>query len=184
MPDDDAPKKSGSHLPAVLTAAIAVLFLTTVPFAVLRASERRAEPLSADPDTQERTEGEKIYQRNCVACHETRGQGRPGKYPSLLGASWLLGDKETAIRIVLLGVVGPMEADGRTYNNNMPNFGVNLSDLDVARVLTFTRGHWGNQAGPVSEAEVAKVRASLGGRTQPWGGGGELAEARKSAVLP
>lgn len=171
-------------MPAVLTALIAVLFLTAVPFAVLRANERRVEPVVEDLDTHERTEGEKVYQRNCVSCHETRGQGRPGKYPSLIGASWLLGDKETAIRIVLLGVVGPMEAEGRTYNNNMPNFGVNLSDLDVARVLTFTRGHWGNQAGPVSEAEVAKVRASLGARTQPWGGGGELSEARKSAVLP
>jgi mono/diheme cytochrome c family protein len=184
MTEHAEPQKGASHMPAVLTALIAIVFLTAVPFLVLRAGDRRAEPAVMDADTRERTEGEKVYQRNCVGCHEPRGQGRPGQYPSLIGAPWLLGDKETAIRIVLLGVVGPMECEGRTYNNAMPNFGVNLSDLDIARVLTFTRGHWGNQADAVNEAEVAKVRASLGARTQPWGGGGELDAARKSAVLP
>jgi alcohol dehydrogenase (quinone), cytochrome c subunit len=43
----------------------------------------------------------------------------------------------------------------------MPAFGWRLSDLQVAQLLTFIRGGWGNQASSVSAAQVASVRAQI-----------------------
>ena len=186
---NEAESKPGSHMPVVLIMLIAVLLVLAVPWMFIQYTERHpragaavAEQAVAASD--EMLAGERIYQRNCVSCHQARGEGRPGQYPSLIGASWLLDDKETPIRITLLGVAGAMEADGRTYQNVMPNFGVNLTDADIANVLTFARASWGNKGGMIKPEEVAKVRASLAGKTDPWKGGAALIEAKKQPVLP
>jgi len=181
---EEAEKKAGSHVPAVLMMVIAVLFVFAVPFGFIRYTERGAARAEAAPVDAEMLAGEKIYQRSCLGCHEARGQGRPRVYPPLVGSPWLIEDAETPIRITLLGITGPMEVAGRRYDNTMPNFGVTLTDEDVARVLTFARGMWGNKAPAVSAAQVAKVRASLEGRTGAWKGGAALIEAKGRPLAP
>ena len=181
-PRTDAELTTGSHAPAALAMLLAVLFVLAVPWLFIRFSERRAAPASAP--TADARAGERVYQRNCIACHEARGEGRPGKYPPLVGASWLLDDKETPIRIALLGVSGPMDVGGRRYDNLMPNFGVNLTDEALASVLTYARASWGNAGSPITPDDVAKVRASLAGETAVWSGGAALLEAKKTTVLP
>jgi mono/diheme cytochrome c family protein len=181
---EEAENKKGSHMPAVLGMLIAVSAVLSVPFLFIRYADRNAPRAESSPVDEEMLAGERVYQRSCLGCHEARGQGRPGQYPPLAGSTWLTEDVETPIRIMLLGVAGPMEVDGRRYDNVMPNFGVTLTDEDIARVLTFSRRMWGNKASAITVGDVARVRASLEGRHAPWKGGAELLEAKKAAPHP
>lgn len=178
-------EQSNAHVVVVmLIVAFGVLAL---PFLILRKLDARtpaSAPTAAGVTQEELAHGGKVYHRACAGCHEPKGEGRPGRYPSLVGASWLLEDKETPIRITLLGVSGPMEVGGELYNGVMPNLGVTLSDEDIANVLTYARSSWGNSAPAITKDEVAKVRASLGDRVEPWAGGAALIEARSTPVLP
>ncbi|WP_438010362.1 cytochrome c [Sorangium sp. So ce321] len=169
----------------LLIVAFGVLAL---PWMVLRKLEARAPPsrrgLAAGVTADDLAQGGKIYYRSCTGCHQARGEGKPGRYPPLVGSSWVLDDPETPIRIMLLGVAGPMEVNGAVFNDVMPNLGVTLTDEEVALVLTYVRSSWGNSAPAITRDEVAKVRASLGDRQAPWTGGAELAAARAARVLP
>lgn len=178
--------KEKSLVFTILVILLVVTAVLVLPWVVLRSAHRASsESLVADTLAErEHVAGAKTYARSCASCHEMKGQGRPGRYPSLIGTPWLLDDKETPIRIVLLGVTGPMDVDGEVYDGVMPNLGITLSDRDVAQVLNFARTSFGNDAEPITEEEVAKVRASLGGRQEPWRGGAELIEAKKTPVLP
>jgi mono/diheme cytochrome c family protein len=103
----------------------------------------------------------------CAACHQANGEGLAGTFPPLAGSEWVTKDPETAIRIVLSGVSGPIDVKGQSYNSLMPA-PAGLDDEKVAAVLTYVRKNFGNSAEPVEAAKVAEVRASLAGRTTPW----------------
>lgn len=92
--------------------------------------------------------GEKVYATNCVACHQPAGQGAPPAFPALAGSKVVTGPKEGQIDIVLNG----------KPNTAMAAFGKQLSDTDIAAVITFTRNAWGNKAGEVQPAEVKARR--------------------------
>jgi mono/diheme cytochrome c family protein len=128
--------------------------------------------------------GEGTYQKICAACHQANGLGVPNTFPPLAGSPWLLDDRQTPIRILLLGITGSITVDGKTFNGMMPPFKDQLSDQEIAAVLTHARSSFGNQAPAITEQDVATVRASLAGRTESWAGGAALEEARKTKVLP
>lgn len=144
------------------------------------AGDRRS-PQSIEPQV---VTGESLFQRNCATCHQANGRGVAGAFPPLAGSPWLLREPETPIRVVLMGLSGSIDVEGATYNGAMPPFRDVLSDRELAMILTHARGSFGNQAPPIAEADVGKVRASLAGRTQSWAGGAALEEARASKVLP
>lgn len=124
--------------------------------------------------------GPAVFQASCVTCHQATGLGVPKTFPPLVGSTWLLEDKETPIRIVLLGLQGPIEVNGERYHNTMPPLRT-LRDEEIAAVLTHVRSSWGNQASPITADDVRAVRGSLAGRTEPWNGGDELTAARRAA---
>lgn len=108
--------------------------------------------------------GEQLYQR-CVPCHLATGEGVAGSYPPLVGPNLSTADDPTAaIRIMLSGLQGPTLVNGAKYDALMPPYGTNLemSDVEVATVLTYVRQAWGNRARPVTADEVATVRARRG----------------------
>jgi mono/diheme cytochrome c family protein len=107
------------------------------------------------------------YQMVCTTCHQAEGQGVPGAFPPLAGSSWLTGDAETPIRIVLLGLSGEVEVNGKKFNAVMPP-PPGLTDAQIAEAITFARSNFGNSASPVDAAAVKRVRDSLAGRTQMW----------------
>jgi mono/diheme cytochrome c family protein len=107
------------------------------------------------------------YQAACGICHQPEGQGLPFAFPPLAGSSWMTGDPETPIRIVLLGLSGPIEVNGSSFNLVMPP-PPGLDDAKIADVITYARTNFGNTASPVDVELVKKVRDSLGGRTAPW----------------
>lgn len=148
--------------------------MTSVP-GVTVAGDLRSPQAPTGPPT-----GDAIYEVRCVACHQANGQGLTGVFPPLANSSWVTGDPETPIRILLLGIQGEIEVQGNVYNNVMPAFAT-LSDEEIALVLSHIRSTWGNDAPAIEATQVAELRASLGGRTDPWKGGAELAALRSDA---
>ncbi len=115
--------------------------------------------------------GKKIYNAQCVACHQTNGQGVTGVYPPLAGSEWVLGHQEVLARILINGLNGPLEVLGSQYNGNMPAFGpagLNLKPTDIASVLTYIRQEWGNAETDLTVETMEKYMAMYSARTTPW----------------
>lgn len=113
--------------------------------------------------------GKRIYNQNCVACHQSDGNGLPGVYPPLVASDWVQDNPERLIKLTLAGLAGPVVVNGNEYNNAMTPFN-RLSDQQIAAVLTYIRtdDSYQNDSYPVSEDLVAQVRAEYGGRSDPW----------------
>jgi cytochrome c oxidase subunit 2 len=93
--------------------------------------------------------GEKVYAANCAACHQPTGKGLPPAFPGLDGSKITTGDKQVHIDMVLNGKAGTA----------MAAFGKQLSDTDIAAVVTYERNAWGNKTGDaVQPAEVKAAR--------------------------
>ena len=104
--------------------------------------------------------GEGIFIGVCAACHQRDGRGLPGVFPPLASSDYLMADKTRSIRQILGGGSGPITVNGLAFNGVMPPLG-NLTDHEVADVLTYVRSHLGNNGDAVTDQEVAAVRATL-----------------------
>jgi mono/diheme cytochrome c family protein len=103
------------------------------------------------------SDGAKVYQTNCSSCHQANGQGVEGTFPPLAGNPVVTGDPKQVIHIVKYGLNGSIQVSGHTFNGMMPAWGQQLSNADVAAVITYIRSSWGNSAPAVSESDVAGV---------------------------
>ncbi|MGB7541871.1 MAG: cytochrome c oxidase subunit II [Burkholderiales bacterium] len=108
--------------------------------------DRRKQMAAAaeDPDkkwnlAELKARGEKVYAANCVACHQVTGKGVPGAFPALDGSKIVNGPKQAHVNIVMNGKAGTA----------MAAFGKQLSDTEVAAVITYERNSWGNKTGDV-----------------------------------
>jgi cytochrome c553 len=102
--------------------------------------------------------GERLYKDQCADCHQAAGEGVPRVYPPLAGNGALLAPTPVnAIRITLNGGFPP-STGGNPRPYGMPPFAHRLSDDEVAAVVTYIRGAWGNRASPVSAVDVAASR--------------------------
>jgi mono/diheme cytochrome c family protein len=128
------------------------------PTAVARAAAMPSGPV--DPAAQ-------AYMAACGACHQQDGKGLAGTFPPLAASSWVAGDPETPIRIVVAGLGGPIEVDGQKYNSLMPP-PAGLDDEKIATILTYVRSSFGNDAPAIDKTKVAEVRAAIAARTTPW----------------
>jgi len=80
--------------------------------------------------------------------------------PPLIKTKWVLGDKKPLITLMIKGMNEPIEIDDEEYHNPMPPH-ANLTDQQLADVLTFVRNNFGNKASAVSPGEVKNVRATI-----------------------
>jgi cytochrome c oxidase subunit 2 len=118
------------------------------------AQKKKAAAAAEDPNKQWsaaelQARGEKVYAANCTACHQATGKGLPPAFPALDGSKIATGDKKAHIGIVLNGKNG----------TTMAAFGKQLSDTDLAAVITYERNAWGNKTGDVVQpAEVKAAR--------------------------
>lgn len=101
-----------------------------------------------------KTKGQQVFSTNCVACHQASGQGIPGAFAPLVGSPVVLGPKADQINVLLNG-----KHSGK-YPSSMPSW-KQLSDTDIAAVITFTRNNWTNKAQEniVQPAEVLAARS-------------------------
>ncbi len=86
--------------------------------------------------------GEKIYTERCAVCHQATGLGIPGAFPALKGSPVATGDVTTHIATVV---------DGRS-GTAMQAFGNQLTDQELAAVITYERNAWGNDTGDAVQA--------------------------------
>jgi mono/diheme cytochrome c family protein len=105
--------------------------------------------------------GKAIYADRCSACHTPNGDGVVNLFPKLAMAPLInSNDPSSLIRVVLSGSRAGA-TDAAPTAPAMPAFGWNLSDENVADVLTYVRNTWGNAAPAVSSANVKDVREAL-----------------------
>lgn len=117
--------------------------------------------------------GKVTYTTLCITCHGPDGKGveSPDGHglmlaPSLAGSSRVRGHRERLTRILLNGLIGPV--DKKTYAGGlMLPMGSN-SDQWIADVATYIRNTWGNQAPLIEAVDVARVRAASQERVGPW----------------
>lgn len=102
-------------------------------------------------------DGSKVYAANCSSCHQANGQGVASSFPPLAGNPVVTGDPKAVIHIVKYGLNGNIKVNGTAYNGMMPAWGSQLSNADIAFVITYVRSSWGNHAGAVTEADVSAV---------------------------
>lgn len=116
----------------------------------------QAQPPRASTTEERVAFGQRVYTQNCVACHQAEGQGIPGAIPPLSGSDFLNADETRAIEVVVKGLDGPITVNGNMFNSIMPS--LQLSDEDVANVLTYIYSQWENAGFEVLPREVGVVR--------------------------
>ncbi|MDH4610632.1 cytochrome c oxidase subunit II [Pseudomonas sp. BN102] len=93
--------------------------------------------------------GDKVYHTTCAACHQPEGQGMPPMFPALKGSKIATGPKADHLNIVFHGKPG----------TSMAAFGKQLSEVDIAAVITYERNAWGNNTGDmVTPKEVLALK--------------------------
>ena len=105
--------------------------------------------------------GSRVYLDNCNACHRSDGSGANRTFPNLVKNEPVNAqDPISLIHIVLTGASMPSTQTAPSALA-MPDFGWRLSDAEVADVVSFVRGSWGNHGAAVSWEEVGRIRKTL-----------------------
>ncbi len=127
---------------------------------------------AATPEEQRlQQQGGEIYGALCATCHGPDGLGTPKPElatimaPPLAGSARVIGHRDYIVKAMLHGVTGPI--DGRTYTDVMPPLAAN-DDEWIAAAASYVRRSFGNNAGFVTPADVARARAQTRDRREPW----------------
>jgi mono/diheme cytochrome c family protein/glucose/arabinose dehydrogenase len=110
--------------------------------------------------------GKEIFEKDgyCATCHQPDGKGlEAAGFPPLAKNDWVNGSTERLIKLVLKGVYGPIEVNGKTYPGQVPMtpFGNLLNDNEVAAVLTYVRKSFGNNGEAIYPESVAGIRKKI-----------------------
>ncbi|WP_267740352.1 copper-containing nitrite reductase [Myroides injenensis] len=105
---------------------------------------------------QQINDGKNIFTRTCFACHQSEGQGIEGIFPPLAKSDYLNADVNRAIKTVINGLQGEITVNNVKYNSIMTS--QNLSDQEIADVLTYVYNSWGNNKKVVSPQMVKQNR--------------------------
>ena len=125
-----------------------------------------------DPLAATKARGKKVFE-NCAACHNEDGAGKPGIAPPLAKSDWVnAGSPVRIIRIVLDGITGPIKVSGEPFSvatAAMNPWRDQLTDDDIASVLTYIRSNFENSASPVAPADVKALREGTKDHAgKPW----------------
>jgi mono/diheme cytochrome c family protein len=104
--------------------------------------------------------GAGVYATNCAGCHQDQGQGAPRVAAALAGSKIVNGRPDMPLRVLLNGKDGSI--------GEMPPLGQSLNDEQLAQVLTYIRGSFGNTAAPISPALAKEYRLLYAFRKKPW----------------
>ena len=117
------------------------------------AEQKQKAAVAADDPNKEWTEAElaakgaTVYAANCAVCHQANGKGTPPAFPPLAGSKVVQGPAAAQIDTVLNGRAGTAMVSWKQ-----------LSDVEIAAVITYTRNNWGNKAGVVLPAAIKAAR--------------------------
>ena len=91
--------------------------------------------------------GETVYNQVCAACHQVNGEGLPGAFPAIAGSAVATGPQDAHIDLIFAGVQG----------SAMASFAPQLSDVDMAAVITYQRNAFGNTVGDTVQPSQIKA---------------------------
>jgi len=115
--------------------------------------------------------GKRLYTQNCVVCHQPTGMGVSGQFPPLVGSEYVLSQGNMGanhlVMLVLNGLQGHFMVMGQAYNNAMVPW-KQLSDEQIADILTYIRSDWGNNASAITPDFVAQIRKETAGTTDSY----------------
>jgi len=105
---------------------------------------------------QKMSDGKQVYMKTCFACHQATGQGIPNAFPPLAKSDYLNADVDRAIALVKHGKTGEITVNGKKYNSVMT--AQNITDVEIADVLTYIYNSWDNNKTNVTVSRVNKVK--------------------------
>jgi nitrite reductase (NO-forming)/hydroxylamine reductase len=151
----------GGWLVAPLAATLGVAAFAQQPSTSASAPQvHQAEAAAGAAPTAERMKaGEEVYKIACIACHQATGEGMAGAFPPLAKSDFLMHRPDRAVGIVVRGLTGEVTVNDVTYNSVMPAM-TQLSDQQVADVVTYVLNSWGNKAAAIPVERVAAERAA------------------------
>jgi mono/diheme cytochrome c family protein len=141
-------------------AAVLVLTLAACAKGSNNASTQAAASASAAMQADNpasASDGATVYLENCSSCHQTNGEGVAGAFPPLAGNPVVTGSPVTAIAIVKNGLEGKIVVHGNAYSGIMPAWKKQISDQQIAEVISYIRSAWNNNSGGVSLSQVQAV---------------------------
>lgn len=115
---------------------------------------------TADPGSMKR--GAQVFSDACTSCHMEEGLGQPRFFPPLHGDAVAQQADPTGVLHIILAGDRTAATATRPSPLSMPAFAWKLTDQEVADVATFVRNSWDNRAAPVTAAESARLRKTLG----------------------
>lgn len=107
--------------------------------------------------------GKALYNGTCSVCHQPNGAGLEGVFPPLAKSDYLNADPKRAISTVLHGLSGQITVNGKGYNSVMPPMN-QLTDDEVANILTYVLNSMDNKGGQVKASEVKAERSKPPGK--------------------
>lgn len=118
--------------------------------AKMPAKNSNASPSSGQNGSSSLAEaGKSIFKSHCAACHQASGKGVPGTFPPLVHTipTYQKSAKKRQLlpQVLLYGLKGKIEANGKSYNGHMPAWGSKLNDKQIAEVLDYIATAWGNE---------------------------------------
>lgn len=141
--------KDHAYMPIVVEALEPAAYEAWIAGQKTKLAQTAVDPNKVFTLDELKASGEKLYAANCAACHGATGAGVPGVFPAMTGSKIVTGPKDAHINIVFHGKPGTA----------MAAFGKQLSDADIAAVVTFERNALGNQVGDmVQPSEIKALR--------------------------
>jgi|SRR6185312_15599624 len=145
----------------LIALSIAIATLVTACDNSHSANNQSSNPTSSTTpaDNTPYAAGKTVYQKTCIVCHQPDGTGMEGTYPPLSKSDYLLASKSRAILQVMKGSSTPLTVNGVKYTGVMPPQS-NLTDQEVADVLSYVYHNFGNSGPGVTIADVKAVKDS------------------------
>nr|WP_255806937.1 cytochrome c [Belliella alkalica] len=100
-------------------------------------------------------EGKILYENYCGNCHQNNGTGLGKLIPPLKGSDYIGNNPKRTARIIKYGLAGPIVVNGVTYNQPMPA-NPNLTNMEIAHIVTYIFNIWGNEEGVIDGKKVAE----------------------------
>jgi cytochrome c551 len=101
-------------------------------------------------------EGRRLYTSHCTNCHQEDGKGLGKLFPPLAQSDYMLADQKHVACLIRNGMEGEITVNGIKYNQAMPS-NKQLSDLEIAEIMTYIYNSWGNSTGLIAVKDVNKL---------------------------